>query len=162
MNSVVTWYPIFRVGVESVTVGRDSDEGHRILCTRALLLPWAKSIQTTPSTSNGTTSILQRSPSTPPTLALYILQKKPLTQHRWMWRVWSGLILLMGTAALLAHKIRCRDEELVDAPFCCSRRCAFIKALFFSLSASARCFQKNTISTRVSPPRPTLSLCHKR
>jgi hypothetical protein len=34
-----------------------------------------------------------------------ILQN-PLTQHRWMWRVWSGLILLMGAPTLLAHKIR--------------------------------------------------------
>jgi hypothetical protein len=43
--------------------------------------------------------------------------KTPLTQHHWMWRVWSGLILLMGAvrsglillmgaAGLLAHRIR--------------------------------------------------------
>jgi hypothetical protein len=32
--------------------------------------------------------------------------KTPLTQHHWMWRVWSGLILLMGAAALLGHRIR--------------------------------------------------------
>jgi hypothetical protein len=42
MNSVVTWYPIFRVGVESVTVGRDSDEGHRILCARSAAAPMSK------------------------------------------------------------------------------------------------------------------------
>jgi hypothetical protein len=34
--------------------------------------------------------------------------KTPLTQHRWMWRMWSGLILLMGAPTLLAHKIRSR------------------------------------------------------
>jgi len=28
------------------------------------------------------------------------------------------------------------DGKLVEAPFCCSRRCAFINALFFSFSAS--------------------------
>jgi hypothetical protein len=38
-------------------------------------------------------------------VAKNILQN-PLTQHRWMWRVWSGLILLMGAPTLLAHKIR--------------------------------------------------------
>jgi hypothetical protein len=38
-------------------------------------------------------------------VAKNILQN-PLTQHRWMWRVWYGLILLMGAPALLAHKIR--------------------------------------------------------
>jgi len=31
------------------------------------------------------------------------------------------------------------DGKLVDAPFCCSRRCAFINALFFSFSASMSC-----------------------
>jgi hypothetical protein len=29
-------------------------------------------------------------------------------QHRWMWRMWSRLILLMRAAGLLAHKIQCR------------------------------------------------------
>jgi hypothetical protein len=38
-------------------------------------------------------------------VAKNILQN-PLTQHRWMWRVWSALILLMGAPTLLAHKIR--------------------------------------------------------
>jgi hypothetical protein len=32
--------------------------------------------------------------------------KTPLTQHHWMWRMWSGLILLMGAAGPLAHRIR--------------------------------------------------------
>jgi hypothetical protein len=68
----------------------------------ALVLPWAKSIQTTPSTSNGAVSggFVKCS------LQLCTFYKNPLTQHRWMCRVWSGLILLMGAAGLLAHKIR--------------------------------------------------------
>jgi hypothetical protein len=41
--------------------------------------------------------------------------KTPLTQHRWMWRMWSGLILLMGAPTLLAHKIRSlnRTQQLL-------------------------------------------------
>nr|ACN34980.1 unknown [Zea mays] len=37
--------------------------------------------------------------------------KTPLTQHRWMWRMWSGLILLMGAPTLLAHKIRSHSKK---------------------------------------------------
>jgi hypothetical protein len=35
-----------------------------------------------------------------------------LYKHRWMWRVWSGLILLMGAAALVAHKILSPSQNL--------------------------------------------------
>jgi hypothetical protein len=41
-----------------------------------------------------------------------ILQN-PLTQHRWMWRVWSRLILLMEAPMLLAHKIRSLFSVLI-------------------------------------------------